>query len=70
MYCIRYNKIPDKWINGLPIGNGRLAAMYWGDGGRDILSLNNEYLWRGKHRNRTCEYAEVITVTAEFRKAE
>ena len=57
MYCIRYNKIPDKWINGLPIGNGRLAAMYWGDGGRDILSLNNEYLWRGKHRNRTCEYA-------------
>ena len=44
MYKLKYNHIPTEWINGLPIGNGRLAAMYWGDDKKDILSLNHEYL--------------------------
>ncbi len=55
MYKLNYNKIPTEWINGLPIGNGRLAAMYWGDEKKDILSLNHEYLWRGVTRNRTAD---------------
>ena len=55
MYELKYNKIPTEWINGLPIGNGRLAAMYWGDDKKDILSLNHEYLWRGKNRTRTAD---------------
>ena len=52
MYKLKYNKLPSHWINGLPTGNGRLAAMYWGDGQRDVLSLNHEYLWRGQYRGR------------------
>lgn len=55
MYKLNYNKIPTEWINGLPIGNGRLAAMYWGSENKDILSLNHEYLWRGVTRNRTAD---------------
>ncbi len=55
MYKLEYNKIPAEWINGLPIGNGRLAAMYWGDNKKDILSLNHEYLWRGKNRDRKAD---------------
>lgn len=57
MYKLEYNKIPGEWINGLPMGNGRLAAMYWGDNKRDVFSLNHEYLWRGKHRDRKADYA-------------
>lgn len=52
MYKLNYNKIPSEWINGLPLGNGRLAAMYWGDGKRDILSLNHERLWSEKYRGK------------------
>ena len=55
MYNLKYRKIPDKWINGLPIGNGRLAAMYWGQDSQDILTMNHERLWRGKNRGREAE---------------
>lgn len=56
MYQLRYKHIPKEWINGLPLGNGRLAAMVWGDETRDILSLNHEHLWRGKFRDREADY--------------
>ena len=55
MYNLGYEKIPTEWINGLPIGNGRLAAMYWGDNKKDILSLNHEFLWRGRNRERVAD---------------
>ena len=52
MYKLKYNKIPTEWINGLPISNGRLAAMYWGDGKRDIISLNHERLWSAEYKGK------------------
>jgi len=42
-------------MEGLPIGNGRLAAMIWGDESCDRISLNHEWLWRGTNRFRECE---------------
>lgn len=55
MYKLNYDKTPEAWTNGLPIGNGRLAAMYWGNGNKDIFSLNHERLWRGKYRGKEPE---------------
>lgn len=49
---IWYTKPSDRWMNGLPIGNGRLAAMVQTETGADILSLNHEWLWRSIHRTR------------------
>ena len=49
---IFYNSYSNKWEEGLPIGNGRLAAMIWGDMETDIISLNHEWLWRGQYRYR------------------
>lgn len=40
------------WMEGFPIGNGRLAAMVWGDEEIDRLTLNHEWLWKGQHKNR------------------
>lgn len=50
--CIWYKKQAKEWIKGLPIGNGRLAAMVWGDECKDILSVNHEWLWRGVNKDR------------------
>jgi len=67
MYQLKYHHIPTEWIKGLPLGNGRLAAMYWGNEKRDILSLNHEYLWRGKYRNREADYtADKLPVLREL----
>ncbi|HHY83264.1 MAG TPA: alpha-L-fucosidase [Clostridiales bacterium] len=50
-----YNSIPKEWMEGLPIGNGRLAAMIWGNEDTDQISLNHEWLWRGENRTRDNE---------------
>jgi len=55
MYKLNYNKIPTEWINGLPVGNGRLAAMYWGDGRKDIISLNHERLWSAQYKGKEAD---------------
>lgn len=43
------------WIEGLPIGNGRLAAMVHGTYKRERIALNHEWLWTPFHRNRDTE---------------
>ncbi len=41
-----------RFIDGLPVGTGRLAAMVLGGAARERLALNHEWLWRGNHRRR------------------
>lgn len=36
-----------RWVEGLPIGNGRLGAMVRGGTDREIVSLNEDTLWSG-----------------------
>ncbi|GAA4214447.1 glycoside hydrolase family 95 protein [Sphingomonas endophytica] len=36
-----------RWVEGLPIGNGRLGAMVRGGTEREIVSLNEDTLWSG-----------------------
>ncbi len=50
-----FDNLPVKWEDGLPFGNGRLAAMLWGDRTKDIVSLNHEDLWTGDFKERECE---------------
>ena len=49
---MRYRTQSREWMEGLPIGNGRLAAMIWGNEQKDTVDLNHEWLWRGTNRNR------------------
>jgi alpha-L-fucosidase 2 len=35
------------WENALPIGNGRLGAMIYGNTGKEIIQLNEHTLWSG-----------------------
>ncbi|MDQ6812528.1 MAG: glycoside hydrolase family 95 protein, partial [Bacteroidota bacterium] len=43
-----YNKPSGKtWENALPIGNGRLGAMIYGNVDQEIIQLNDHTLWSG-----------------------
>jgi len=35
------------WVEGLPVGNGRLGAMVLGDAGRLCCSVNEDTFWSG-----------------------
>ncbi len=49
---LKFNNIPVDWKDGLLFGNGRLNGIVWGNPQKDLVSLNHEHLWTGKHGNR------------------
>src|SRR5687768_10255844 len=42
-----YTRAASKWIEALPVGNGRLGAMVFGDVGVERLQINDDTLWSG-----------------------
>jgi len=54
-------------MEGLPVGNGRLAAMVLGTPQKMRIALNHEWMWRGENRLR--EYPDVSSHLPEVREA-
>ncbi|MDU5107794.1 glycoside hydrolase family 95 protein [Clostridium sp.] len=48
-----YKKPADKWVDGLPLGNGTLGAMVLGNVFNERLSLNEDTLWTGFPKDKT-----------------
>ena len=42
-----YPRAAARWVEALPVGNGRLGAMIFGGVGRDRLQVNDDTLWSG-----------------------
>ncbi len=42
-----YNKPAQKWVEALPLGNGRLGAMVFGRTDEELIQLNEGSLWSG-----------------------
>ena len=42
-----YGRAATKWVEALPVGNGRLGAMVFGDVGVERLQVNDDTLWSG-----------------------
>lgn len=42
-----YNKPSTKWVEALPVGNGRIGAMVFGGVEEELLQLNESTLWSG-----------------------
>jgi len=40
-----YERAPRRWLDGLPLGNGQLGAVVWGDGGPLRFSLGKTDTW-------------------------
>jgi alpha-L-fucosidase 2 len=47
-YTLHFEQPASKWPNALPVGNGRMGAMVFGDPGLDRLQLNEESIWDGE----------------------
>ncbi len=47
LYRLWYNQPAKNWDEALPIGNGRLGAMIFGNVGNELIQLNEETLWTG-----------------------
>ena len=46
--CVFWYRQPAKqWTDALPVGNGRLGAMVFGDVKRERIQLNEDTLWAG-----------------------
>ncbi len=41
-----------EWRDALPVGNGRLGAMVFGNAAQERLQLNEETVWIGEYRDR------------------
>ncbi len=42
-----YSRAAARWVEALPIGNGRLGAMIFGDVSNERLQVNDDTLWSG-----------------------
>jgi alpha-L-fucosidase 2 len=47
---LRYASPAQRWLEALPIGNGRLGAMVFGDTSAERIALNIDTLWSGGPR--------------------
>lgn len=47
-----YDEPAEQWVEALPIGNGRLGAMIYGNPARETIQLNENTIWAGQpYRN-------------------
>ncbi|HET7769936.1 MAG TPA: glycoside hydrolase N-terminal domain-containing protein, partial [Chloroflexota bacterium] len=46
-----YERPASAWLEALPVGNGRLGAMVFGDVGLERLQINDDTLWSGGPAN-------------------
>ncbi len=42
-----YKQPASKWVEALPVGNGRMGAMVFGDPNHERIQLNEETIWAG-----------------------
>ena len=45
---LRYSQPAKEWTEALPVGNGRLGAMIFGDPAQERLQFNDDTLWTGE----------------------
>jgi alpha-L-fucosidase 2 len=63
---MQYNQPAKEWNEALPIGNGRLGAMIYGDPVEERFQLNEDSLWYGGPRDRN--NPDAAKVLPEIRK--
>jgi alpha-L-fucosidase 2 len=57
-----YEKPAKIWVEALPVGNGRLGAMVYGNPSNELIQLNENTIWAGQpHRNDKPEAKEALS---------
>lgn len=47
-----YDRPAEYWHEALPVGNGRLGGMVFGKAGQEVIKINEDSIWSGKHLDR------------------
>ena len=55
-----------EWLNALPLGNGSLGAMVFGDVNRERIQLNEESMWSGSYDDN--DNPEAFAAQAKIRR--
>jgi len=56
-----YTKPAKLWVEALPVGNGRLGAMVYGDPSMELIQLNENTVWAGSpYRNDNPDAREAL----------
>ena len=56
-----YNRPAEQWVEALPVGNGRLGAMVYGNPSQDKIQLNENTVWAGQpYRNDNPDAKEAL----------
>jgi alpha-L-fucosidase 2 len=56
-----YSQPAKQWVEALPIGNGRLGVMVFGNPSKEIIQLNENTVWAGQpHRNDNPDAKEAL----------
>lgn len=63
-----YKAPATQWVEALPLGNGRLGAMVYGDPLHETIQLNEESLWSGKY-DPAADNPDCAPMLEEIRKA-
>lgn len=60
-WLLWYRAPATKWTEALPVGNGRMGAMVFGDPRNERIQLNEDTIWAGEpmERNRKGAYAHL-----------
>ncbi|UJH90795.1 glycoside hydrolase family 95 protein [Antarcticibacterium sp. 1MA-6-2] len=62
-----YDKPAEKWVEALPIGNGRLGAMVYGNPVEEVIQLNENTVWAGQpNRNDNPEAKKYLSKVQEL----
>jgi alpha-L-fucosidase 2 len=56
-----YTQPAKQWVEALPVGNGRLGAMVYGDPCKEVIQLNENTVWAGSpYRNDNPDAKEAL----------
>ncbi len=62
-----YEQPAKKWVEALPVGNGRLGAMVYGDPLKEEIQLNENTIWAGQpYRNDNLDAKEALPKVREL----
>ncbi len=56
-YKLWYDEPAEKWVEALPVGNGRLGAMVYGGTENELIQVNEETVWTGQPHDYSHEGA-------------
>jgi alpha-L-fucosidase 2 len=62
-----YTNPAKQWVEALPVGNGRLGAMIFGDPSKETIQLNENTVWAGQpNRNDNPDAKEALPVVRKL----